>query len=199
MTLLNALAPSMMNSRQTLGSSPRPIRLSMSACTTAAFSVAPSISASGCLWPSPSMPRAATSTNSSPMCSPSIWMTKRSSLDRSDAIHAASHSADSATTRREAAVGQPHRTPELARRHVDQHQVHGPAAKPVLGLCRGPGRQREFMAVVTAHPRPMHGNLATMETNLTLGPAPAVADAASATIMRRADELLRVLAKHLLD
>ena len=55
------------------------------------------------------------------------------------------------------------------------------------------------MAVVTAHPRAMHGNLATMETDLALGPAPAVADAASATIMRRAGELLRVLAKHLLD
>src|SRR5437764_11494190 len=56
MTLLSALAPSMMNRRQTLGSSPRSIRLSMSGCTTAAFSVAPSIRASGCLWPSPSMP-----------------------------------------------------------------------------------------------------------------------------------------------
>ena len=37
------------------------------ACTTAAFSVAPSIRASGCLWPSPSMPRAATSTRSLPI------------------------------------------------------------------------------------------------------------------------------------
>jgi hypothetical protein len=46
-------------------------------------------------------------------------------------------------------------------------------------------------------PRPF--NLATMETDLSFGPAPAVADAASATIMRRAGELLRVLAKHLLD
>jgi hypothetical protein len=45
----------------------------------------------------------------------------------------------------------------------------------------------------------MHGNLATMETDLSLGSAPAVADAASATIMRRAGELLRVIAKHLLD
>jgi hypothetical protein len=45
----------------------------------------------------------------------------------------------------------------------------------------------------------MHGNLATMETDLSLGPAPAVADAASATIMRRTGELLHVLAKHLLD
>ena len=55
------------------------------------------------------------------------------------------------------------------------------------------------MAVVTAHPRALHGNLATMEADLSLGPAPAVADAASATIMRRAGELLRVIAKHLLD
>jgi hypothetical protein len=38
-----------------------------------------------------------------------------------------------------------------------------------------------------------------METDLSLGSAPAVADAASATIMRRAGELLRVIAKHLLD
>src|SRR5438876_10360327 len=60
-----------------------------------------------------------------------------------------------------------------------------------------PGRQHNFMAVVTAHPRAMHGNLATMEADLSLGPAPAMADAASATIMRRAGELLRVLTKHL--
>src|SRR5262249_35368868 len=68
---------------------------------------------------------------------------------------------------RQIAFGQPHRTPELARRHVDQHQVHGPAAKPVFRLCRSPGRQRNFMAVVTAHPRAMHGNLATMENNIS--------------------------------
>jgi hypothetical protein len=60
--------------------------------------------------------------------------------------------------------------------------------------CR-PGRQRNSTAVVTAHPRAMHGNLATMEANL----APAVANAASATIMRRTGKLLRILLKHLLD
>jgi 1,2-phenylacetyl-CoA epoxidase PaaB subunit len=38
-------------------------------------------------------------TRSLPMCSPSIWMTKRSSLDRSDPIHSASRSADRATNR----------------------------------------------------------------------------------------------------
>ena len=57
----------------------------------------------------------------------------------------------------------------------------------------------QLHGVVTAHPRALHGNLATMETDLSLGSAPAVADAASATIMRRAGELLRVIAKHLLD
>jgi len=55
------------------------------------------------------------------------------------------------------------------------------------------------MAVVTAHPRAIHGNLAIMETDLFLGPAPAVTDAAAATIMRRARELLHFLAKNLLD
>ena len=55
------------------------------------------------------------------------------------------------------------------------------------------------MTLVTAHPRALHGNLATMKTDLSLGSAPAVADAASATIMRRASELLRVIAKPLLD
>ena len=42
--------------------------------------------------------------------------------------------------RRQIAVGQPHRALEFARRYVDQHQVHRPAAKPVLGLRRAPGR-----------------------------------------------------------
>ena len=55
------------------------------------------------------------------------------------------------------------------------------------------------MAVVTAHPRAMHSNLATMEADLSFGPAPAVADAAFATTMRRAGELLCLLAKHLFD
>ena len=45
----------------------------------------------------------------------------------------------------------------------------------------------------------MHGNLATVEADLSLGPAPAVADPAPTTIMPCADKLLRALAKHLLD
>jgi hypothetical protein len=38
----------------------------------------------------------------------------------------------------------------------------------VLGVCRRPGGQRSFMAIVTAHPRARHDNLATMETDLSL-------------------------------
>jgi len=72
------LAPSMMNSRQTVGSSPRSIRLSISAWTTAVFSVALSTRPSGCLSPLPSMPRAVTSTRSLPICRPSIWIISRS-------------------------------------------------------------------------------------------------------------------------
>ena len=99
----SALAPSMMNRRQIAGSRPRPTKLSSRACTTAAFSVAPSITPSGCFLPSPSMPTAASSIRSSLMWMPSIWMTSRSSLDRSAAIHSFMRSADSATNRRDTA------------------------------------------------------------------------------------------------
>src|SRR5271155_1414980 len=92
-----------MNRRQTVGSRPRSIRLSSSACTTTAFSVAPSITPRGCLAPAPSTPTAASSTRSSTMWMPSIWMTSRSSFDRSEAIHSFMRSADSATNRRDAA------------------------------------------------------------------------------------------------
>jgi hypothetical protein len=84
-------------------------------------------------------------------------------------------------------------------RHVDQHQVHGPAAKPVLSLRRRPARQRNFMTVEAAHPRPMHRNLTAVEADLALRRAPAVAHPASAAAVRRACELLPVLAQHLFD
>ena len=45
----------------------------------------------------------------------------------------------------------------------------------------------------------MHRNLAAVEADLALGPAPAVTDAASTAAMRRAGKLLCVLAQHLLD
>ena len=97
------------------------------------------------------------------------------------------------------ALRKPHSPPELARRHVDQHQVHGPAAKPVFGLRRRPGRQRNFPPVEAAHARSMHRNLAAVEANVARRRAPAVADTASAAAVRRAGELLGVLAQHLFD
>src|SRR5208282_5726533 len=101
--LESALAPSMTNSRLTFGSRPRSIRLSSKACATTAFSVAPSITPRGCLPPLPSTPTAASSIRSSLMWMPSIWMTRRSSLDRSAAIHSFMRAADSATKRRDTA------------------------------------------------------------------------------------------------
>ena len=50
------------------------------------------------------------------------------------------------------------------------------------------------MAVKATHTRAMDGNIAAMEANLALGPAPAVANAASIAAMRRAGEPLGVLA-----
>jgi hypothetical protein len=41
----------------------------------------------------------------------------------------------------------------LRGRDVDQHQVHRPAAEPVFGLRRRPGRQLQLLARVAAYPR----------------------------------------------
>src|SRR5271169_3630138 len=185
--LVSALAPSMMNSRQTLGSRPRSIRLSSSACATAAFSVAPSITPRGCLPPAPSTPTAPSSMRSSSMWMPSIWITSRSSCDRSEAIHSFMRSADSATNRREVAdldrpapswagtsPRQAHGAPEFARRHVDQHQVQGPLAEPILGHRCFPTRQRQLAAVAGPHARSLQRHFAAMEAQLSLGPSPAM-------------------------
>ena len=45
----------------------------------------------------------------------------------------------------------------------------------------------------------MHRNLVAMETDLALGPAPALADAAASAAMRLAGKLLGVLAQHVFD
>src|SRR6516162_5734787 len=186
--LVSALAPSMMNSRQTLGSRPRSIRLSSSACATVAFSVAPSITARGCLSPTPSTPTAASNTRSSSMWMPSIWITSRFSFDRSEAIHSFMRSADSPTNRRDAAdldrpapfsagtspPGRRTARPNLRRRHVDQHQVHGPLAQPILGHRRFPARQRYLAAGAGPHSRSLQLDLARVEAQLSLGPPPAI-------------------------
>ena len=54
------------------------------------------------------------------------------------------------------------------------------------------------MAIVAAHPRAMHCNLAAVEADLALGRAPAVAHAPLHSAVARTDEPLRVLAQHLL-
>src|SRR6266581_2416940 len=100
---------------------------------------------------------------------------------------------------RQIALGKPHGAAELARRDVDQHQVHGPAAKPVLGLGRCPGRQLDFLALVAAYPRAMHGNPAAVKADLSLGQAPTVTDPAFAPAMRGAGKLLCVLTQHSLE
>jgi DmsE family decaheme c-type cytochrome len=101
--------------------------------------------------------------------------------------------------RRQVTVRQPHRAPQLARRDVDQHQVHRPAAEPVLGLRRRPGRQLGLASVVAAHARPMYGDLAAVEADLAFGRAPALADAVLAAAIRGSGQLLRIIAEHLLD
>src|SRR6266581_2139154 len=103
MALESAFEPSMMNRRGTAGSSPRSIKLSISAWTTAECSVAPSMSPSGCFVPSLSIPIAATSTISSAIWMPSICTTMMSRWPRSDAIHSFMRAADNATKRREVA------------------------------------------------------------------------------------------------
>src|SRR5438132_10297395 len=87
-------------------------------------------------------------------------MTRRSSLDRSDVIHSASRSADSATNRREAAdfeVPSPamtgrspsgSRTARLSLRVDTLISIRFMAQRPSQSSACG-----NFMAVVTAHPR----------------------------------------------
>src|SRR5262249_2130101 len=84
-------------------------------------------------------------------------------------------------------------------RDVDQHEVHGPAAKPVLRLRRRPGRQRKLMAVIATHPRATDRNLAAVEADLAFASAPALPHSVAAPAMRFAGELLGILAQHLLN
>ena len=100
--LLSAFAPSTMNSRGSVGSSPLARRLSIKAWTTTVFSVAALDHGQDMLVELPSMPIAAIRTWS-PTCRPSIWMTSRSSSERSEASQAFIFLRDSATKRRETA------------------------------------------------------------------------------------------------
>jgi hypothetical protein len=91
-----------------------------------------------------------------------FWITRMSRPERSLAIHSFMRSADSATNCREAAdfdsrrgrrhvaLRPPRRTPELARRDVEQHLVHGPCAEPILRQGLLPARQHDFLPSGTA-------------------------------------------------
>src|SRR3979411_2727811 len=76
--------------------------------------------------------------------------------------------------RRNVSLRQSYRTPELARRHVDQHQVHRPLAEPVLVDRLLPACQRQFFPVEPAYPRPLDYDLTSVETDLALCAPPAM-------------------------
>jgi hypothetical protein len=82
----------------------------------------------------------------------------------------------------------------------------GPLRVPDARRCglmprvfKGEQKSNHFMTIEAAHARPMHRNLAAVEADLALRRAPAVAHPASAAAVRRACELLPVLAQHLFD
>src|SRR5947207_6098932 len=55
---------------------------------------------------------------------------------------------------RHVALGQAHRTAELARRDIDQHLVHRPAAQPIFPQRGFPTGKRLLLAVEATKPRP---------------------------------------------
>src|SRR5712691_4281479 len=71
-------------------------------------------------------------------------------------------------------LGQSYRTPKLARRHVDQHQVHRPLAEPVFVDRLLPACQRQFFPVEPAYPRPLDCDLASVEADLARRAPPAM-------------------------
>src|SRR5271166_4854743 len=74
----------------------------------------------------------------------------------------------------DANLRQSYGTPKLARRHVDQHQVHRPLPQPVLGHRLLPAIQRQFFPVERAYPRPLDCDLASMEADLARRAPPAM-------------------------
>ena len=185
----SALAPSMMNRRQTAGSRPRPTRLSSSACHHGGILGRPLDHAEGMLI------AVAIDADGGQQHQVLIdvdavqfWMISRSRLDRSAAIHRFMRSADNATNRRDTAdldtprslrrghvaLRQADGAAELARRDVDQHQVERPLAQQVLRQRRLPARQGDLVAVAGTHAGPLDLDLAAMEADLPRGLAPAV-------------------------
>ena len=76
--------------------------------------------------------------------------------------------------RRNVSLRQSYCTPELARRHVDQHQVHRPRAEPVLVYSLLQLSSGSSLPVEPAYPRPLDYDLASVETDLALRAPPAM-------------------------
>ena len=158
----SALAPSMMNRRQTAGSQATPCRPGCrrrSACTTAVFSVAPSITPRGCLSPLKHRScrrRPAASSRSSIVDAvnlddqqvqdwtgrpPSIVSCAPPTTPRQPARYRRLGHPRS-LRRGHVALRQADGAAELARRDVDQHQVERPLAQQVLRQRRLPSSAR---------------------------------------------------------
>ena len=76
--------------------------------------------------------------------------------------------------RADAAFRQADRTAVLARRDVDQHQVHRPFTQQVIGHSLLPARQGHLCPVASAYPGPLKLDLAAMEAQFPFGLPPAM-------------------------
>src|SRR5208282_6488627 len=72
------------------------------------------------------------------------------------------------------AFRQADRTTELARRDVDEHQVHRPLAQQVFGHGLIPARQGHLFPVAGADPGALKLDLAAMEAQFPFGLPPAM-------------------------
>src|SRR5262249_34518668 len=93
-------------------------------------------------------------------------------------------------------LGQAHRAPELARRHVEQHLVHRPRPEPIPPAPPVPTRQHQRLAISRAHPWPLDIDLAAVKADLAAGAAPAVAAPGSRAAMTRPTGSFGVLLHH---
>src|SRR6202045_4961434 len=176
--LERAFEPSMMKRRGRAGSRPRSMRLSISACTVAAFFVAPSNSPSGFLSPFASTPIAATRVlvhvnavdldhqqpEAGKITRHPFLQSRRRQRDKTPG--GGRFRQTRAVGRRHVTFGQAHRTFELARRDVDQHLVHGPLTEPVFRHRTFPTGKSLLLAIEATKARAFNRHLAARERDL---------------------------------
>jgi len=198
MALLSALAPSTINSRRTFGSSRRSIDCRSAPARRRQPRSSPSTRASGCFAVGIDSERgdqhqivAEVQAIDLDNQQVQLWTGQMPST-RPDGRPTWPQTVVRPTTsrcrpRRPPADHPPAVAPRAAaaRRDVDQHQVHGPAAKPVLAMRGRPGRQVDLMPDVATHARPMHGHLAAVEADLASYPSAALRDARRSYTSRR--------------